>query len=207
MDLDIAEVDISEIAGNLRMIFTEIANERSIDFRINYPKGISPILYIQTASDWRQILRNFLSNAFKFTGEHGKVTLEMESTPTGEAVFSVTDTGIGIPESKQAMIFEAFQTSRRFDKKEIRRHRPGLSISRELAQALGGGIRLQSEEGKAAGSPFTFPWTPLPPPNTRKPSCSARRKKHRPGKFHRIEETTRRGGQPGTKQCDPRTDR
>jgi len=95
MDLDIAEVDISEIAGNLRMIFTEIANERSIDFRINYPKGNFAHPLHTDSQRLEQILRNFLSNALNSTGEHGKVTLEMESTPR-RGVFSVTDTGIGI---------------------------------------------------------------------------------------------------------------
>jgi CheY-like chemotaxis protein/signal transduction histidine kinase/CHASE3 domain sensor protein len=154
IDLDIAEVDIGELVGNLGSMFTEIANNRSIDFRIIAPKGnFTPPLH-SDGQRVEQILRNFLSNAFKFTGQHGQVTLEINTSAAREALFSVTDTGIGIPESKQAIIFEAFQQADGSTKRKYGGTGLGLSISRELAHALGGEIRLQSQEGK--GSKFTL---------------------------------------------------
>ncbi|HEV2478799.1 MAG TPA: response regulator [Puia sp.] len=154
VDLDIAEVDVGQLASNLSVLFSEIANNRSIAFRIiRPPKNFIHPLY-SDAQRLEQILRNFLSNAFKFTGKHGQVTLEIDTSPAGEAVFSVTDTGIGIPESKQAIIFEAFQQADGSTKRKYGGTGLGLSISRELAHALGGGIRLQSQEGK--GSRFTL---------------------------------------------------
>jgi len=114
----------------------------------------------------QQILKNLLSNAFKFTGQ-GEValTLELVDSPAefqsealvraGQAVaFRVSDTGIGMPADKLRLIFEAFQqadggTSRRYGGTGL-----GLSISREIARLLGGEIHVQSVEGQ--GSTFTL---------------------------------------------------
>jgi CheY-like chemotaxis protein len=113
----------------------------------------------------QQILKNLLSNAFKFT-EEGSVSLRIalseeqqfasEALTQADAVlgFSVSDTGRGIPKDKLQLIFEAFQqadgtTSRRYGGTGL-----GLSISREIARLLGGEIRVESEPGK--GSTFTL---------------------------------------------------
>ena len=114
----------------------------------------------------QQILGNLLSNAFKFT-EKGEVVLRISQALGGwdpknsplrdaESVvsFSVSDDGIGIPEEKHAIIFEAFQqadgtTSRKYGGTGL-----GLSISREVAHMLGGEIRFHSEVGQ--GSTFTL---------------------------------------------------
>jgi len=101
----------------------------------------------------RQILKNLLANAFKFT-KQGGVNLRIAPDAAGWVSFSVTDTGIGIPADKQQVIFEAFQqadgtTSRHYGGTGL-----GLSISRELTRLLGGEIRVASEPGK--GSSFTL---------------------------------------------------
>jgi CheY-like chemotaxis protein len=114
-----------------------------------------------------QILRNLLSNAFKFTDRDGKIDVRIDvQRPVPPlrneklrrlpevVVFSVSDTGIGIPESKQGIIFEAFQQADGSNKRKYGGTGLGLSISRELAGALGGEIHLESEEGK--GSTFTL---------------------------------------------------
>ena len=115
----------------------------------------------------QQIIKNLLSNAFKFT-HHGQVTLTVEPATQrleprqrrrsiarrAVLAFSVSDTGIGIPADKQQIIFEAFQqadgsTSRKYGGTGL-----GLAISREIARLLGGEIRLMSAPG--AGSTFTL---------------------------------------------------
>lgn len=104
----------------------------------------------------RQILKNFLANALKFTHQGG-VTLQLRHRPQEPAhpiCFSVRDTGVGIPPDKHGLIFEAFKqadgsTSRRYGGTGL-----GLSISRELAHLLGGEISLVSEEGQ--GAEFTL---------------------------------------------------
>jgi signal transduction histidine kinase len=104
----------------------------------------------------RQILKNFLSNALKFTHRGGaklRVFLHPE-TEQHPLCFAVEDSGVGIPKSKHELIFEAFKqadgsTNRRFGGTGL-----GLSISRELAHLLGGEVSLESEEG--AGATFTL---------------------------------------------------
>src|SRR5690606_12578298 len=128
----------------------------------------------------QQVLKNLLSNAFKFT-EHGEVALEVFIAESGWSTendtlnkanavigFSVRDTGIGIPMEKQQIIFEAFQqadgsTSRRFGGTGL-----GLAISREIARLLGGEIRLTSQPGQ--GSTFTLyvPQNYTPPAQVRR---------------------------------------
>jgi CheY-like chemotaxis protein len=108
------------------------------------------------ANRLQQILKNLLSNAFKFTAV-GSITLSIGPAGVGEneqIAFSVTDTGIGIQQEKQKLIFEAFQqadgtTSRKYGGTGL-----GLTISREIARLLGGSISVKSEPGE--GSTFTL---------------------------------------------------
>jgi CheY-like chemotaxis protein len=114
-----------------------------------------------------QILKNFLSNAFKFTPAGGRIDLVIEDAPAGIAyrrgdlhknnnifAFKVSDTGIGIPSEKLDIIFEAFQQVDGSTKRQHGGTGLGLSISRELAYLLGGEIHVTSQPG--AGSSFTL---------------------------------------------------
>ena len=144
--------------------FRHEAESRGLTFDVN----VDPALRSITTDNKRlqQVLKNLLSNAFKFT-EHGGVQLSisavtggwtpehpvLEHAPTVVA-FEVSDTGIGIPPEKQRIIFEAFQqadacTSRKYGGTGL-----GLAISRELSNLLGGEIQLRSSPG--VGSTFTL---------------------------------------------------
>lgn len=105
----------------------------------------------------RQILKNFLANAVKFT-ETGGATVTIGREANGDLSLSVTDTGIGIPADKHALIFEAFQQADGSTRRRYGGTGLGLSISRELARCLGGGIRVASQEGQ--GACFTL-WLPV----------------------------------------------
>jgi HAMP domain-containing protein/CheY-like chemotaxis protein/signal transduction histidine kinase len=165
MGMEVAEVSIDEVAGQLQRSFHQLAQDKNLEFVLERSEGLDPIVRTDDKR-LQQILMNLLSNAFKFTDE-GKVVLRIEQAPAdetyhldslnraGEVVaFSVIDTGIGIPTEKQRIIFEAFQqadgtTSRKYGGTGL-----GLSISREIARLLGGEIRVLSTPGE--GSTFTF---------------------------------------------------
>lgn len=106
----------------------------------------------------RQILKNFLSNAAKFT-DQGRVVLEAAWRAQSDRplVLSVADTGIGIPADKQEVIFEAFQQADGSTRRRYGGTGLGLSISRELAGLLGGWITVQSEEGRGSRFTLTMP--------------------------------------------------
>jgi HAMP domain-containing protein/CheY-like chemotaxis protein/signal transduction histidine kinase len=165
MTVDAGAVLFDDVQREVEQTFRHVAENRSLAFAIERDDDL-PALMETDAKRLNQVLRNLLSNAFKFT-ERGSVTLAIRRATTGwsrEAAalesaeiviaFSVIDTGIGIPYDKQRIIFEAFQqadgtTSRKYGGTGL-----GLSISREIARLLGGEIRVESEPGR--GSTFTF---------------------------------------------------
>lgn len=164
MSLNVEPMPFSELQLYLDRTFRQVAQSKSLDFTIELDNDL-PNAIVTDAKRLQQVLKNLLSNAFKFT-DRGGITLQItaatylftsntlhQHTAPGVA-FSVSDTGIGIPAEKQKIIFEAFQqadgtTSRRYGGTGL-----GLSISRELTQLLGGSIDLVSETGK--GSTFTL---------------------------------------------------
>jgi len=166
IELDIAEVDLGSLKEKMFSLFGEVAKEGGIHFEIDLQKEAVGHGLSTDRQRLEQILKNLLSNAFKFTEKNGNVSLDIRllpgagpTTPSGPqqpamAIFSVRDSGIGIPESKREMIFDAFQQADGSTKRKYGGTGLGLSISRELAHALGGEIRMESEEGK--GSVFTL---------------------------------------------------
>lgn len=167
VEIEVEEVNINNLQQHLHQLFNEIAKNKHIGFNIQYQKEHFTVPLLTDKQRLEQILRNLLSNAFKFTEQDGKVELYIDVLPPDRAirnprlknlprvaVFTVSDTGIGIPESKQGIVFEAFQQADGSTKRKYGGTGLGLSISRELATALGGEIHLYSREGK--GSVFTL---------------------------------------------------
>jgi CheY-like chemotaxis protein/two-component sensor histidine kinase len=166
MDVEVGSIRFTELRDLSLRTFRHVAEGKGLDLSIEVAENLPADTIITDGKRLQQVLKNLLSNALKFT-EHGTVRLRMERATSGWSAnhavlnrvksvvaFSVTDTGIGIPQDKQRIIFEAFQqadgtTSRKYGGTGL-----GLSISRELTRLLGGEIRLQSAPG--AGSTFTL---------------------------------------------------
>jgi HAMP domain-containing protein/CheY-like chemotaxis protein len=153
MSVDVSLVKFSEVVDTVERSFQHVASERGLEFvtivEPGLPEGIRT-----DAKRLRQILRNLLANAFKFT-EAGRVTLSIQRARGREGMlaFQVSDTGIGIRADQHRLIFEAFQQADGASNRRYPGTGLGLAISRELAQLLGGEIRVESTVG--VGSTFT----------------------------------------------------
>ena len=163
--VDTSELRLADLQNYVERTFRHVAESKNLDFVIQLDPRL-PKSMLTDAKRLQQVIKNLLSNAFKFT-QHGRVALTVEPVhggwnPDNEGLnhtplvlaFAVTDTGIGIAPDKQQIIFEAFQqadgsTSRKFGGTGL-----GLAISRELSRLLGGEIKLSSMPGR--GSTFTL---------------------------------------------------
>ena len=155
LDLCFEAVSLINVGHNLEALFIPIANEKNIDFTISLHPSL-PDLVQTDQKRVEQVLKNFLSNAFKFT-KQGSVSLTIfptEFNAEGAIGFTVADSGIGIPTSKQDMVFESFQQANGSTNREYGGTGLGLAISKELSALLNGEIQLESEEGK--GSRFSL---------------------------------------------------
>jgi len=165
VSVEAEEVFFSNLLDSVARPFRHEAENKRLSFEIHTDSHLARTI-VTDSKRLQQVLKNLLSNAFKFT-EQGGVRLSVTPAPTGWSedhpilskagsvvAFEVADTGIGIPSDKQRIIFEAFQqadagTSRKYGGTGL-----GLAISRELASLLGGEIQLRSTPGK--GSTFTL---------------------------------------------------
>ncbi|BAZ02599.1 multi-sensor hybrid histidine kinase [Tolypothrix tenuis PCC 7101] len=146
------EVRFITLQSYLQGNFHQLALEKKLSFNIQVD-GNLPLTFHTDSKRLQQILNNLLANSFKFT-DKGGISLQISLVNADTVAFAVSDTGIGIPNDKQQLIFEAFQqadgtTSRKYGGTGL-----GLSISRELAHLLGGRIELVSQLGQ--GSTFTL---------------------------------------------------
>ena len=165
MNIAPAAVYLADLREQAIQDFSHVAQSKGLEFAVHADPGLPES--IQTdAVRLHQVLKNLMSNAFKFT-DRGSVRMEIKPARSGwrpgnlsldraerVVAFSVADTGIGIPPEKHRTVFEAFQqadgtTSRRYGGTGL-----GLSISREIAQLLGGDLTLKSQAG--LGSTFTL---------------------------------------------------
>jgi HAMP domain-containing protein/signal transduction histidine kinase/CheY-like chemotaxis protein len=165
VQVDVSELRLDDLQRSVDRSFRHVAESKHVDFAINVLQPM-PKTIVTDVKRLQQIIKNLLSNAFKFTHQ-GQVTLTLAQAASGWSrdneelnrapvvlAFAVADTGIGISPDKQQIIFEAFQqadgsTSRKYGGTGL-----GLAISRELSRLLGGEIRLISAPGE--GSTFTL---------------------------------------------------
>lgn len=153
MTFEYLPVSISKITKGMDALFAPIAKENNIDWQITVNPEVSPVIETDELR-LEQILKNLLSNAFKFTAKGSvKLNINPDKNRPGYVCFSVKDTGIGISEEKQDLIFEAFQQEDGSTRRKFGGTGLGLSISRELAKLLGGEILLSSKVDE--GSEFT----------------------------------------------------
>jgi signal transduction histidine kinase/CheY-like chemotaxis protein len=171
MELDFAPLALADVCADADRAFRHIADDKGLSFAVE----VDPALSGSIVSDRQrlgQVLKNLLANAFKFTHEGGVrlsigqpaagAELRSDALRSAERVieFSVTDTGVGIPDDKLNLIFEAFQqadgsTSRKYGGTGL-----GLSISREIARLLGGEIQVESVLGLGSRFSLLIPATP-----------------------------------------------
>jgi len=167
VEVQAESLPLAPMVESLMRTLEPIALQRKLAFTLNIEPGVPE--RIQTdAQRFGQILKNLLANALKFTAQ-GEVSMRVFGSGDGRVSFAIRDTGIGIPESQQQIIFEAFRqadgsTHRRYGGTGL-----GLSIARDLARLLGGDISVASTPGE--GSVFTLslplvyvPGSVSPPP-------------------------------------------
>ncbi|WP_327321639.1 HAMP domain-containing protein [Streptomyces sp. NBC_01210] len=195
MDIHAEPFALHQLLEYVEATFRPVASERELEFRVIATPGL-PDELITDESRLRQVLRNLVSNALKFT-EQGRVELRVHHAAGDElppalhdrgpiVAFRVSDTGIGIPADRLQSVFGAFQqgdgtTSRRYGGTGL-----GLSISREVAQLLGGAIVAESAVGR--GSSFTL-YLPVRAPALQQQSHDG---------TEEYAEVVPRGGEPAT---------
>ncbi|MED4452104.1 CHASE3 domain-containing protein [Metabacillus fastidiosus] len=171
LDMIFEEMNMSELPDQIERNFSYIAKQKGLEFNILKDKNVPDIFYTDEKR-FQQIIKNLLSNAFKFT-ETGSVSVsirQVEENIISQSLriygaeywleINVKDTGIGIPKEKQKLVFEAFQQAEGTTVRKYGGTGLGLSICREFTKLLGGKIVLQSEEGE--GSIFTLYIPSLP---------------------------------------------
>jgi CheY-like chemotaxis protein/signal transduction histidine kinase/CHASE3 domain sensor protein len=157
LDMQNENIRISDILSDMQSLFAEVASNKKINYSTSLA-DVPPTIYTDKVRV-EQVIKNLLSNAFKFTPENGTITITAVAGPRENTVsFKIKDSGIGIPVNKQRIIFEAFQqadgsTSRKYGGTGL-----GLSISRELAALLGGNITVNSEPGQGSEFILTLPF-------------------------------------------------
>ncbi|MEX2544900.1 MAG: HAMP domain-containing protein [Phycisphaeraceae bacterium] len=171
--VDVGELPLVDLYGYVERTFRHVAESNQLEFSVELAADLPRSIQTDTKR-LQQVIRNLLSNAFKFT-DKGRVALEVTAVDGDGSydnpelaradrviAFTVRDSGIGIPPEKQQIIFEAFQqadgsTSRKYGGTGL-----GLAICREIATLLGGEIHLHSETG--VGSTFVLYLPDVMPP-------------------------------------------
>lgn len=152
MELRPQAISTGDLAAEIKDLFAATAQEKGLAFKVDDQLQCE---FVSDRDKLSQILRNLLSNAFKFT-KQGSVTLRLQLSGRPELPLriAVVDTGIGIPRDKQHLVFEAFQQVDGSISREFGGTGLGLTISRRMAELLGGAIEFKSVSGQ--GSEFSL---------------------------------------------------
>jgi len=160
VELELAPIRLSDVVEESVSLFQAQAESKGVPLRTDIDPSARPAIYAD-ATRLRQVLANLVGNALKFTAE-GEVRIQAwAKQPPGEAgvrnFVAVRDTGIGIPEDKQAEIFDSFtqadsSTTRKYGGTGL-----GLAICQRVVDLLGGGIEVESTPGRGSAFTFNFP--------------------------------------------------
>lgn len=173
LELEYERVPVNDVVQNMRTLFQPMANEKNVGFTIQVDNDVPGIIDTDKLR-LEQILKNLISNALKFT-HTGSIDLLVSLSKEKESSidFTVVDSGIGIPEDKQQLIFEAFQQADGSTKRKYGGTGLGLSISRQLARLLHGDIYLQSTPDKGSRFTLTIPMFKVTPDKKEKKETTA----------------------------------
>jgi signal transduction histidine kinase len=154
VEISPAWFEMVDLFSALRGMFKPVLTNPAVNLVFEEPENL-PKLYTDDRK-LSQILRNFISNALKFT-PRGDVRVSARLEGDGRVTFSVADTGIGIAPEFQGSLFEDFTQVQSPLQKRLRGTGLGLSLSKKLAELLGGSVRLESEHGKGSIFSVTIP--------------------------------------------------
>jgi signal transduction histidine kinase len=162
MEVRPSEIQIAALIHAHCDIVRSMTEDKNIDLDVDVEPGLSPLY--QDQAKLQQILTNLLSNAIKFTPEGGRIVVSAKQVDGNKLNLTVADTGVGISEEEQELIFEKFRQGSGFSTGDnlTREHTGtglGLSIVRELCRLLGGEVSLTSEVGKGSTFRVRLPWT------------------------------------------------
>jgi signal transduction histidine kinase len=161
MEVKRSEFDLSRLVSAQCDMIHALSEDKNISLSVEMPEGL-PKAY-QDPNKLGQIVNNLLSNAIKFTPEGGMITVRVYDLANGRFKLLVSDTGVGIAEEDQAIIFQKFRQSHKvLDGEGLTREFAGtglgLSIVKELAKLLGGEVDFESELGRGSSFWVILPW-------------------------------------------------
>ncbi len=161
MEVNPSELKIHQIVSELCEMVRHLAEAKNIQLEFDVNASFPAVF--QDKIKLRQILTNLLSNAIKFTPEGGRINVDVKRVGNDRLLIHVRDTGVGIAENDQAIVFEKFRQGvaaigRDSLTREVSGTGLGLSIVKELCILLGGAIVLESEVGKGSTFSVTLPW-------------------------------------------------
>lgn len=157
MEVEAEPIGVDNVIQSMTQTFEPIAGSKGLSLRAERLPG-TPDSLVTDHQRLRQILKNLMSNAFKFTTE-GEVVLRVAPAADGHISFAVQDSGIGIAAAQLDEIFEAFRQADGTISRKYGGSGLGLSISRELSALLGGQLTVFSEEGRGSTFTVTLPIT------------------------------------------------
>lgn len=173
--IEAGKLDLEEIPFDMRYLIEDVTDsfayrveQKGLEITSFFPPDVQPLL-VGDPGRLRQILSNFVGNALKFTNEGGISITGGLAEDLGDRVkirFSVKDTGIGIPKEKHALIFETFTQADSTTTRKYGGTGLGTTISKQLAELMGGETGLESEEGKGSTFWFTAVFTKQAGPET-----------------------------------------